>query len=354
MRAHRPASLLLAAALASAWAGLAGSVPTATRAGFPPGSTGYHTYAEIRTDVRAVAAAHPAIVRTFSIGKSAQARDLLAAEVTTSELPESAKPGVLFDGGIHGAEHLGPEAALALLHWLADGYGSDARITRLVRTRSIFIIFELNPDGLAYDISGGRYHEWRRNRQTTPGTTAIGTDVNRNFGYRWGCCGQTSSNPRSGYFRGPKAFSTPEASALRDFVASRVINGKQQIRGYVSFHTFGRLVLWPYGYTKTDRTPDMSVDDHAVLVALGRGMGTRAKYKAEQGSDFSVDSGTSRDWAYGKWKILSFIMELGVWDNPGDWAIKPETNRIRPALLWFIDEMGCPYALIGKAATHCS
>jgi carboxypeptidase T len=323
------------------------------RAEFPPGSTGYHTYAEIAAEVAAVAAAHPAIVRRFSIGRSWQGRQIWAVEVTSKDLPESKKPGVLFDGGIHGNEHLGPETALAVLHWLVDGYGADARITRLVRTRSTFIVFEVNPDGNEFDISGGRYHQWRRNRQPTPSTGAIGTDVNRNFGFHWGCCGRVSSNPRSGYYRGPKAWSTPEASALRDFVASRVIGGRQQIRGYVSFHTAGRLVLWPYGYTKTDRTPDMSTDDHAVAVALAKGMAARNRYRAAQGSDLYVDSGTSRDWAYGRWKIFSFVVELGTWDYPGDRVIAPETARNRSAMLWFIDAMGCPYATIGKAATYC-
>ena len=146
---------------------------------------------------------------------------------------------------------------------------------------------------------------------------------------------------------------TPEARAIRDFVASKVIGGRQQIRGYVSFHTFGRLVLWPYGYTTTARTPDMSRDDHAVTVALAKGIATRNGYHAEQGSAFYVDSGTSTDWAYGAWKVFSFTVELGIWDYPGDRVIAPEMARNRSAMLWFIDAMGCPYATIGKRAQYC-
>jgi carboxypeptidase T len=363
----RRAATLLAAGLAWASLGPVGAVATGTAAtlpaattlagtaahDFPRGDTGYHTYAEIAAEVRAVAAAHPDIVRRFSIGSTWQGRALWTVEVTSADLPERDKVGVLFDGGTHGNEHLGPEATLALFHWLVDGYGTDSLVTRLVRTRSIFIVFEVNPDGSEYDISGGRYHQWRRNRQPTPGTSAIGTDINRNYGYRWGCCGKVSRNPASGFYRGPVAWSTREARAMRALVASRVIDGRQQIRGYVSFHTAGRLILWPYGYTRTARTKDMSADDHAAIVAVAKGMAARNGYRAMQGSSLYVDSGTSRDWAYGAWKMFAYTVELGIWNYPSDEKIAPEMKRSRGALLWFIDQMGCPYDLIGKAARYC-
>ena len=105
-------------------------------------------------------------------------------------------------------------------------------------------MFAVNPDGQAYDYGSGSLRNWRRNRQPTPGSAAIGTDLNRNFGYRWGGKG-SSANPFSTRFRGRAAFSAPETRAVRDFVASRVVDGRQQIRASVSFHEFGRVVMWP-------------------------------------------------------------------------------------------------------------
>ena len=94
----------------------------------------------------------------------------------------------------------------------------------------------VNPDGAEYDISGGKFHFWRKNRQPTPGTASIGTDLNRNFGYHWGGGGRTSSNPAAITYRGPGAFSAPETRAMRDFMASRVVDGRQQIRTAITFH----------------------------------------------------------------------------------------------------------------------
>ena len=159
----------------------------------------------------------------------------------------------MFDGTHHADEHMGTEMTLHILHWLVDGYGTDPRITSIVNTREIWIVFTVNPDGAEYDISGGKFHYWRKNRQPTPGTSSIGTDLNRNYGYHWGGGGRTSSNPQAITYRGTKAFSTPEARAMRDFLASRVVNGRQQIRAAITFHENGRLVMWPYGYTLDQR-----------------------------------------------------------------------------------------------------
>ena len=171
---------------------------------FPKGWEGFHTYAELSADVAAVAAAHPDIVERFSIGKSYKGRELWAVKVSDNVTVDENEPEVLFDGGTHSDEHMGVEMTLRILHWLVDGYGTDPRITGIVDSREVWIVFSMNPDGAEYDISGGRYHFWRKNRQPTPGTGAIGTDLNRNFGYRWGGGGRTSTNPLAITYRGPR------------------------------------------------------------------------------------------------------------------------------------------------------
>src|SRR4029453_19539616 len=75
--------------------------------------------------------------------------------------------------------------------WLRKGPGDAGPVDM----HEIWIVFNMNPDGSEFDISGGKFHSWRKNRQPTPGTKYIGTDLNRNYGYRWGGGGRTSSNP---------------------------------------------------------------------------------------------------------------------------------------------------------------
>lgn len=309
----------------------------------------YHTYAEMVSEIQAVAAAHPDLVRLQSIGKSYQGRTLWLARVSQDVTVDHGRPEVLFEGGTHALEHMGVEMTLHLLGWLADGYATDARVRNIVDTRTVWILFNLNPDGSEYDISGSSFRSWRKNRMPNARTTAVGTDLNRNWDYHWGCCGLVSANPASVYYRGSKPFSTPEAEALRAFIASRVVNGKQQIRTAVDFHESGRFVLWPYDYTTTDVPVDMTAMDRNVLAALGRKMASSNGYKPMQSSDMYTDSGTLTDWIYGRYRTFAYTIEMGTNVYRTNATMLAEVNRNRGAALTLAEAAGCPYAILGAA-----
>ena len=347
--------LLLAVVVSSLLLAAAPPPAVAVEYEFPPGETGYHTYPEMAAEVEAAAAAYPAIVRRFSIGRSHQGRELWAAKISDNVALDEDEPEVLLDGLHHGDEHMGLEMTLAVLRWLTAGYGSDPRVTAIVDSREVWIVFAVNPDGATYDIRDRVYRSWRKNRQPTPGTSAIGTDLNRNYGYRWGYPGGSSSDPRHSRYRGPRPFSAPETRAMRDFVASRVIGGRQQIRAAISFHTTGRLVLYPYGYTTANVPSDMTVDDRAALARLAAQMASTSGYRAMQGSDLYLNSGSLSDWLYGRYRIFSFVIEL----EPStalyqpDERIGPETSRNRESVFHLLEQADCPYRPIGKERTHC-
>ncbi len=329
---------------------LAAAAPAAAAADFPAGFSGYHTYAEMTADMNAVVAAHPTIARKIAIGSSYQGRPIWAIKISDNVGVDEAEAEVLFDGGTHADEHMGVEMALRIMHWLADGYGHDTRITNIVNSREVWIIPAVNPDGAEYDISGGRFHFWRKNRQPNAGSSAVGTDVNRNFGYRWGGIGRTSTNPAAITYQGASAFSTPEARSIANFLASRVVNGRQQIRTAITFHEYGRLVLWPYGYTTTNIPVDMTADDHNALVLIGKKMAASNGYKPEQASDLYGTSGTSRDYEYGVYRIFVYTVEMSVKDYPDDSLIASETGRNKEAVLYLMERAGCPLAVLGAAA----
>jgi carboxypeptidase T len=352
--------------LLSVGAMLAFPATPASAADFPPQDSRYHSFAEMVTDIHNVEAAHPRIVHVFSIGKSYQGRDLWAAKISDNVATDEAEPEILFDALHHAREHLTVEQALYLLHLLADNYGTDTLITNLVNAREIWIIFAVNPDGFVYDLtctgsSHPPYCAWRKNRQPNAGTSAIGTDPNRNYGYRWACCGGSSGNPASITYRGASRFSAPETHAIRDFVLSRVVGGIQQIRAHITFHTNGELILWPYGYTRSDIPADMSVTDHQAFVAMGRAMAARNHYTAKQSSDLYITDGDEIDWLYGNQRIFSFTWELyptetpTVWGDhyPADENIAPQTAGNRSALLYFLLAGGCPHSSIGLGKADC-
>jgi carboxypeptidase T len=344
-RLRRPGLAAIAATLAL----LLASTTSAAAADFPRGYTGYHTYAEVAAAAKAVADANPTIASRFSIGKSYQGRELWAMKISDNVGTDEPEPEVLYDGGHHADEHMGVEMALRIMRWLVDGYGSDTRITNIVNSREIWIIFLVNPDGAEYDIANGRFHYWRKNRQPTPGTGYIGTDLNRNYGYKWGGGGRTSSNPAAITYRGPSAWSAPETRAVRDFLASRVVGGRQQIRTHITFHEAGRLVMWPYGYTYTNVPADMTMADHLSLVRMGRAMAASNGYRPQQASDLYITSGTTRDYAHGVYRVFSYTFELSNRDYMDDSLIASETGRNKNAVLYLAERAWCPYAVLGSS-----
>jgi carboxypeptidase T len=310
-------------------------------------------------EVQRAASDHPAIFSLFSIGTSYQGRTIWAGKISDNVGIDEDEPEVLLTHHQHAREHLTVEMALYTLNMLTDEYGTTQQVTDLVNSREIWMVFDMNPDGGEYDISTGSYASWRKNRQPNSGSSYIGTDLNRNWGYRWGCCGGSSGTTNSETYRGSAAFSAPETAVVRDFVNSRVIGGEQQITVAIDFHTYMELVLWPYGYTLTDVPSDMTQDDHDVLVAMGQAMAATNGYTPEQASDLYITDGTINDWLYGVHRIMNYTFEMYPRTSaqggfyPPDEVIPTETSRNRAAILYLLDQADCPYDVIGKGAVYC-
>lgn len=325
---------------------------------FPPSDSGYHNYAEMTAEINTMVAAHPGIMSQSTFGTSYEGRPMRLVKISDNVGTDEAEPEVLFTAHQHAREHLTVEMALYIMHLLADNYGTDARITNLVNTREIWIMPDLNPDGGEYDIASGTYRSWRKNRQPNSGSSAVGTDLNRNWAYQWGCCGGSSGSTSSETYRGASAESAPEVKAAADWVRSRVVGGVQQIRTNLDWHTYSELVLWPYGYTYNDTAPGLTQDDRDAHATLGQNMAGTNGYTPEQSSDLYITDGTIDDWMWGQYKIFSFTFEMyPVGASPGfyppDEQIVPQTTRNKEAVLRFLEYSDCVYRIIGKESQYC-
>ncbi|MFG3495159.1 M14 family metallopeptidase [Streptomyces sp. NPDC047928] len=327
---------------------------------FPPADSRYHNYAEMNAEINQRLQQYPNIMSKRVIGKSYQGRDIIAIKISDNVATDENEPEVLFTHHQHAREHLTVEMALYLLRELGAGYGSDSRVTNAVNSRELWIVPDLNPDGGEYDIASGSYRNWRKNRQPNPGSSYVGTDMNRNWDYKWGCCGGSSGSFGSDTYRGSAPESAPEVKVVADFVRSRVIGGKQQIKAGVDFHTYSELILWPFGYTYADTAPGMTQDDRNAFAAVGQKMAASNGYKPEQSSDLYITDGSIDDYLWGAHKIFGYTFEMyprsssGGGFYPPDEVIERETSRNRDAVLQLIENADCMYRSIGKEQQYCA
>lgn len=299
---------------------------TETVEDFPAGYTGYHTYAETQTELQKTVANYPSLAKLSNAGTSYEGRALSLIKISDNAGTDENEPEVLFTCNQHAREHLTVEMCLRIVQRLTSEYATNSAVKRLVDSSEIWVIPSVNPDGAEYDISGGTFHSWRKNRQGS------GTDPNRNWGYKWGCCGGSSSSPSSETYRGTAAFSAPETRAVSNWVNSRVVGGVQQIKTHIDFHTYSELVLWPFGYTYADTAPGLTAADAQKFQTLGKQMAATNGYTPQQSSDLYITDGSVNDWMWAQHKIWSFTFEMyPKGSSPGfyprDTQIVPQTTR---------------------------
>jgi len=118
----------------------------------------------------------------------------------------------------------------------------------------------------------------------------------------------------------------------------------------ISYHSYGDLILYPYGYTYTDIPPDMTVVDHNTFVAMGARMHTMAGYTAEQSSDLYITDGDWNDWMYGALHKYPITIELsGGTFYPPDEFIPSESHRNWSAAVFVAQIADCPTKIVGVA-----
>ena len=325
----------------------------------------FHSYEQTLAEMQAVEAAYPEIARLYDIGDSWEKtqgladRDIWAIKISDNvDLEEIEEPEVLYLALHHAREIITPEILLYFMHYLVDRYGTDPEVTYLVNNHQLWLVPIVNPDGYAYVFTGsdpGNPNDplwWRKNKRDNNGNGQFdpdwdGVDLNRNYGFQWGYDNLGSSpNPGAQTYRGTGPFSEPETQAIRDLVEAHnfVIS--------LSYHSYGEMFLYPWGYIYED-TPD-----HPTFLAIADSCVAYNGY--EHGNSASgliyLTNGDTDDWMYGeqttKYKVFGFTPEVGSINDgviPGD-GFHPDTSMIMPQIL---DNMG-PNLYVAYAAEQYS
>jgi len=296
----------------------------------------YYSFEKIGQRLAEIRNAHSDIVALDTIGKSFEQRPIPAVRIAGSA---DHPPKALFVGGIHGNEKVGVHMVLRLIEVLVSGYRNDQRIRSLVGRREIWLVPLLNPDGYVKSS--------RRN--------ARGVDLNRNFETAFAERGPLGRLKAWPFYAGPFPYSEPETQSIRSLV--------EQIDFSValSFHSFGGLIGYPYGYSR--KRPK----DFELLKAIAEKMRSRQpfeKYAPRQQSWLYLPRGCLEDEMYEKKGTLAFLIEIMryarlltkpsvlprpfLWFNPTETELpKHLENNVGPAL-YLLEIASDPRGLLGR------
>jgi carboxypeptidase T len=281
---------------------------------FPDADAAFHNYQETTDLMKELAAKNPDVASLFSIGKTIEGREIWCLRLNSSAKGNepSSKPGSFYIGTHHAREHLSTEVPLFFAVWLLDNRGTP-EIKKYLDTLDIYVVPMLNADGVEYDIKTGSYRWQRKNMRVNP-DKSIGVDLNRNYDSWFGGAG-VSHSPSADTYCGPSAFSEPETLAVKLFIESR-----KNIRTSMSYHSYNKLVLYPWA-GKT--TPVENEKDRMIFEKLARGMAAFTGYTPKSCNELYISTGGSDDWLYSAAGIFAFSTELeGNGFYPGAGVIK--------------------------------
>lgn len=203
--------------------------------------------------------------------------------------------------GIHGREWLAPSTALYLITQLLDGNNEASTLLDDIN----FVILPLvNPDSYQYSQTTDRL--WRKTRSLNS-NNCKGTDGNRNFGFHWAELG-TSADPCSDIYIGSAAFSERETQALRE----AVLKIADTCKFYLSLHTYGDLLLYPWAWTKILPSSWEEIDEIARIGANAIRNATGKNYVVGSTSNVLTEAaGRGDDYMLAIVKIpISMTMDL--------------------------------------------
>jgi len=107
----------------------------------------YPTYSGYVAMMNQFQTSYPALCQTIDAGSTVLGKKILFAKISDSVSYRKPKPRFMFSSTIHGDETTGFVLMLRLIDTLLKGYGTDSKITNIVKNCEIWINPNANPDG---------------------------------------------------------------------------------------------------------------------------------------------------------------------------------------------------------------
>ncbi|KAK6507866.1 hypothetical protein TWF481_006288 [Arthrobotrys musiformis] len=305
-----------------------------TPAAFPDLSwfNAYHTFAEHQQWLVDIQAGFTQNSELIEVGRSFEDKPINGIHLWGKGGKDS-KPAVLWHGTVHAREWISAMVVEYLTYGLITGYNSnDSQVRSILDNYDFYILPVVNPDGFVYTQTTNRL--WRKSRQKHPSNSCVGTDINRNWSFKWDTPGGSSTNPCDETFRGLGPGNTPENTALTKHAEALATN--KGIKLYIDWHSFSQLILLPYGYDC-----NRQVENYDRQMSLARGVATAIAGASSAKTKFTPGAtcpslykavGGSTDWMQDVGKAeISWCIELRPSGGFGGTGFVLPATQIKPS-----------------------
>ena len=287
---------------------------------------GFLTLDELYQELDEMVALYPNLISAkapISSFQTHENRSIYWLRMSDNPNSDEAEPEVLYTAIHHAREPESMQQLVYFMWYMLENYSTNPEVQGILDNTELYFIPMINPDGYQHNVdndpNGGGMH--RKNKRNV-GTSNPGVDNNRNYDYIdgsgsiWGTSG-VSSDPNNDTYPGTGPFSEPENQAIKWFVENH------SIKLALNNHTYGDLLLYPFGYANNILTPDNS-----TYVAISSMMVAANGFSNILSSGLYPAAGDSDDFMYGETsthdKIFAFTPEIG---GTGFW---PAINEIDP------------------------
>jgi len=259
------------------------------------GLSQYRKFSDVESDLKKLALKYNQIAFLESYGKSKAGRELYSLKI--SKDPSANHPKILLTAATHGDELITTEVLFILLNELLEGSQTNSRLAKILSSRDIYFIPVVSPDSF-------------ENRERYVG----GKDPNRSFPW-------------------PQNISNRGVDVIDSLVS---YTDKMKFSASLDLHAYGRLVMYPWGYTK--KAPDSG--DEILFSDLVHAMARDNQYTAGQiSTTIYIAQGSSADYFYWKNKTRALAAELGTQKIPDYSKIPSIANEAREMVWTFLEHI---------------
>ncbi|RWS09438.1 carboxypeptidase D-like protein [Dinothrombium tinctorium] len=299
--------------------------------------TKYYHQEELTAYLKNVSTVHHNLCQLYSIGTSVNNRQLWVLKITKdTNGRELGKPMFKYVANIHGNEPVGRQLLIFLTDYLLENYQKDRRVTQIIDSTEIHLLYSINPDGFETaeegDCDGYNISSHRPN--------ANGVDLNRDFPDQFNDAGQDIENLKK---RQKETVAVMTWIVSNPFVLSASLHGGSLVASYPFDDSAEHTASG-----KQSLSPDNAVFKH---LALTYSMNHRTMHKGNVCPDDFFENGITngakwydvpggmQDFNYVYSNCFEITLELSCCKYPFASKLKEEWENNREALLSFIEQV---------------